>query len=233
MITPEQALKVWEMGESQSWPDKALALLRVAYPNRLDEHLLNLTVGQRNASLAVVRERVFGSIARCYCRCMHCNQEMEFSCRPTLLMHSSNPPAEGHECQIGDNKVQYRLPTLGDLCHIARYSDQETARRVLIKRCVPKGDSEVLEQWQSKVAEKMQACDPNADVRIDVECHSCNQKHHYAFSVLGFFWQELTRYVKQLFREIDALAKAYGWDEQAILAMTETRRQVYLELIMQ
>jgi hypothetical protein len=36
---------------------------------------------------------------------------------------------------------------------------------------------------------------------------------------------------RRLLREVDALARVYGWSEAAILALPATRRQAYLEIV--
>jgi len=46
-----------------------------------------------------------------------------------------------------------------------------------------------------------------------------------------FFWAELAAEAKRLLREVDALARAYGWREADILALSSQRRHAYLELV--
>ena len=51
------------------------------------------------------------------------------------------------------------------------------------------------------------------------------------FDIAEFFWTEISAQAQRLLREIDALARAYGWTEHEILSLPAQRRQTYLELI--
>jgi hypothetical protein len=43
-------------------------------------------------------------------------------------------------------------------------------------------------------------------------------------------WTELRAHARRLLREVDVLARAYGWTEPDVLALDERRRAAYLEL---
>ena len=49
--------------------------------------------------------------------------------------------------------------------------------------------------------------------------------------VVGFFWREIQSAARRVVLEVDALARAYGWSEAAILGMSSARRNLYLELV--
>jgi hypothetical protein len=51
------------------------------------------------------------------------------------------------------------------------------------------------------------------------------------FDIGEFFWTEIAVQAQRLLREIDALARAYGWTEREILSLPGQRRQAYLELV--
>ena len=43
-------------------------------------------------------------------------------------------------------------------------------------------------------------------------------------------WSELQSRAERLLLDVDALARAYGWTEPEILALSSTRRAAYLQL---
>jgi hypothetical protein len=50
------------------------------------------------------------------------------------------------------------------------------------------------------------------------------------FDVADYLWQELHAWAKDVLRSVHALAVAYGWREADVLALSPTRRRIYLEL---
>ena len=77
----------------------------------------------------------------------------------------------------------------------------------------------------------MSARDPQAEVLLDLTCPACGASWQTVFDIAAYFWAELTAEAKRLLREVDALARAYGWREVDILALSPGRRQAYLELV--
>ena len=51
------------------------------------------------------------------------------------------------------------------------------------------------------------------------------------FDIVSFFWREIEEFAIRTLREIHALARAYGWAEDQILALSPTRRRCYLEMV--
>ena len=62
-------------------------------------------------------------------------------------------------------------------------------------------------------------------------CASCGHRHEVAFDIASFFWGEIDAWASRTFLDVHALAKAYGWREAEILAMSPRRRQHYLDLV--
>ena len=54
-----------------------------------------------------------------------------------------------------------------------------------------------------------------------------------AFDIATYLGRETDNWVAHVLQEVDRLARAYGWREADILAMTATRRRAYLELLAQ
>ncbi len=77
----------------------------------------------------------------------------------------------------------------------------------------------------------MGEADPQAVVDLAMDCPSCGQAWTLPFDICSYLWSEVEDLVQRLFREIHALALAYGWTEREILGMSPLRRRVYLDMV--
>ncbi len=87
------------------------------------------------------------------------------------------------------------------------------------------------ERMLDLMAAEMARCDPQADVELALACPGCGQPYTVLFDVETFLWMKIDMLARRLLREVDALARVYGWSEAAILALPATRRQAYLEIV--
>ncbi len=85
----------------------------------------------------------------------------------------------------------------------------------------------VLEIAEQQLADR----DPQADVRLRLVCPACEHATTMIFDIASFLWHEIDAWACRILREVHTLASAYGWTEEAILALTPFRRQCYLELV--
>jgi hypothetical protein len=69
-----------------------------------------------------------------------------------------------------------------------------------------------------------------AEVRIGLTCPECEHQWNEVFDIVSFFWTEIDAWARQLLREVHVLASVYGWSEREILALSPTRRQIYLAM---
>ena len=70
------------------------------------------------------------------------------------------------------------------------------------------------------LADEMSARDPQAEVLLDLTCPTCGASWQTVFDIAAYFWAELAAEAKRLLREVDALARVYGWREADILALS-------------
>jgi hypothetical protein len=77
----------------------------------------------------------------------------------------------------------------------------------------------------------MLAADPAAEISLRLTCPACAYEWELLFDIAEFFWTEISAQAQRLVREIDALARAYGWTEREILSLPAQRRQTYLEML--
>lgn len=157
--------------------------------------------------------------------------------------------------------LSYRLPTAGDLAELGRTGGQASGRWLVRRclervdrRQAASGESAtgfrkaemsakrdvvVVEElpdpvWETlevAIADNVEQCDPQAEIKLALNCPSCGRRWQAPFDIVGFLWRELDGWAVRLLREIHILASAYGWSEPQILALSSQRRQHYLLLI--
>jgi hypothetical protein len=135
-------------------------------------------------------------------------------------------------------KIRFRLPNSIDLKAIGT-GDIGEARDRLLAQCLlearkedgPISPSELPGVVLEEINRRMAASDPAAEVLLDLHCPICAHCWQGLFDIASFFWMEISAQARRLLREVDALARAYGWSEAEILGLSATRRQAYLELI--
>ena len=65
------------------------------------------------------------------------------------------------------------------------------------------------------------------------ECPACDHRWSTVFDIASYLWSEIHAWAKRLLRTVDTLARTYAWREADILALSPSRRQIYLELARQ
>ena len=81
------------------------------------------------------------------------------------------------------------------------------------------------------LSRRMAEVDRGADLLLDLRCPACDHGWQAPFDPGAFLWAELAVQARRLLREVHALARAYGWREADILALSPWRRRYYLELV--
>ena len=237
-LSANDIVQVWEWGQDKHPVDRALALLALACPEQIPERLQNLTIGQRNSRLLSLREKTLGPTLKGFAECAQCGIPLEFSVQVADILHPE-PTEQEYNLQVDDLTLRFRLLTSLDLAAIVGLSDVSEARLRLIERCLLHSAQEghtltATELPESALAALVDAItkfDPQVEMRFQLTCAACGHRWTVLFDILSFFWTELASRAGQLLVEVHALARTYGWSEVDILAMSETRRQRYLELV--
>lgn len=155
---------------------------------------------------------------------------------------AATPPAAGTSACIweGDGvRVTYRLPRVSDLIAIGDPSASGAMLSVLLERCVLRAEADsatvpvaaLRADIVEALAAEMARRDPQADLQLALTCPACGHSWQAPFDIASFFWAEIAAAAKRLLREVHLLARAYGWREADILAMSASRRQAYIEMI--
>lgn len=248
-LSAQDILRIWEAGTGQEPVRRALTILAAASPAIPRDELAGLTVGRRDAQLLALLEETFGSKLESVAACAHCGESMEFVLHADELRAQLAPvdtddgrevfaPVEG-AVRVGGWSLRYRLPTSGDLIAAAASRDPDEARRVLNARCILEARragavaavEDVPPEAASRMADAMVEQDPMADVLVDFACQACGERGETIFDVAAYLWAEIRAQALRLLQEVDVLARAYGWREVDILALSAIRRHAYLDLV--
>lgn len=239
-LTDHEVLDVWETGLDQHPVDRALTLLATALPGADRDRLVAMSVGERDGYLMEVREASFGSSVSGVAECPRCGELLDWwldLANIRSIRGETIVAGEPHRLAVEGYELSYRLPDSTDLAQIHPGGGVAGGRSVLLRRCVLEArkdgarvePSSLPEAVILRLAAEMEARDPQAETLLDFECPACELRWQALFDVLAFLWAEIQVQARRLLNEVHALARAYGWSEADILAMSPVRRRFYLE----
>ncbi|GAB4205432.1 MAG: hypothetical protein OHK0022_31510 [Roseiflexaceae bacterium] len=233
-LSATELLQVWERGLRQLPFQRALALLAAACPDESADALAELSIGQRDSRLLTLRAWTFGPKVASVARCPVCAAQVDLLfCVDDI--RAAEPQALVFALPVEDYIIELRLPNSRDLgALVAEHSEQ-----VLLKRCLlsvarsgqPCNAGALPPEVVRQAVEQLALADPQADVQLALVCPVCGHPWQAPFDIVSFFWSEIDAWAGRMFREIHALALAYGWREEEILALSPLRRRMYLEMI--
>jgi len=236
-LSSADILRVWEGGASQHPLDRALTLLTVTGERRTD--LARLPIGERDRRLWELREATFGSAVEALTQCPACGGRIEFQFSVSdVRVPCCDARMAEPELIDEDWCIRFRLPGSRDLAAIATASGPSRAEAELAAQCLvsagrngsESSTAEVPHDVWEAMQRKMSELDPQAEVSFALSCPICRHEWHALFDIAEFLWTEITTFARRLLREVDLLARAYGWSEREILTLSPARRQGYLEL---
>lgn len=239
-LAARELLQAWDRGERQHPVDRALTLLSIGCPETSWEELVALSIGQRDALLLTLRELTLGPRLDGSATCPECHGRLEFTIDTRELCAANEAESEDPVQTLTSEgtEIRFRLPDSRDLAAVVQCGDAEAGRRLLVERCVLQarkhgrkiasdGLSETLiEALTSRLAE----ADPLSEVTLDLQCAECGHAWPVTLDIVSFFWSEVSAQAQRLLQEVHTLARAYGWREADILAMSAQRRRSYLEM---
>ena len=240
-LSSAELMTVWEQGVSQPWAQRALVLLAVACAeDEKADRLAQLSIGQRDACLLALREKIFGPQLAGVVPCPACGEVLEFGIKAAEIRATPTVgPTEMMDLSHTDYEVRFRLPNSLDMTCLDPKADNRTNRQRLLTRCVLVArragaeitPDELPPEVVAAIAERMAEADPQAEVQLALACPKCAHHWQVPLDILSFFWSEINAWAIRLLHDVHVLASAYGWREADILAMSPKRRQAYLELV--
>ncbi|HXU59150.1 MAG TPA: hypothetical protein VN710_10390 [Verrucomicrobiae bacterium] len=238
MLVPSEAqlLALWEQGQRRHPVDRALLLCAWARPELPGDRLAELPLGALNAALLRMREACFGPRIDAYVDCPRCGERLG------LPLDAGDLLAGGAETDLRADLelagLRFRVPCSRDLAAVAGMAkgtalEAEAAAHRLLELCclearpAPSGQ---LVELLAEVETGLAALDPAADISLALACEACGHRWAADFDIGALLWEEIEARARALLAEIHGLARAYGWTEPEILALSPERRAAYLEL---
>jgi hypothetical protein len=240
-LSAAQLLDVWERGSVQPPVDRALTLLEAACPGVEADDLARLSIGRRDALLLSLREAALGPHLTALANCPDCNDELELTFRVEDVRAQALEAETDRSLilSVEGYELHFRLPDSRDLAAITAMTDGAQARKELIERCLLSAHkngartapSDVPELVLDAMEQEMARLDPQANIRLGLDCPGCGRSWTEDFDILAFLWREINALASRLLLEVHSLASQYGWREADILEMSAARRNLYMTLI--
>ena len=238
-LSAHDIVRVWELGQQRPSWQRALLLLASAFSNVKLAELACLSIGRRNSYLFALRERMLGPTLDAFVECPKCFEATNFRVAISDVCRGdpSRPVEHGYTMIAEGVEIRFRPLNSQDLAAAAECDGVFSARRLLVKRCVLaayfNGSALTVDGLPEPVvgalADELADRDPQAEVRLNLDCLTCGHNWSTNLDIASFFWSEISAWAQRLLREVCTLASAYGWREGEILSMTAARRQVYLD----
>ncbi|MDH6243213.1 hypothetical protein [Mycobacterium sp. OTB74] len=157
--------------------------------------------------------------------------DVSFSAQTYLAHHQPSRPRNVRAEDDGwfrfaNSPVRFRVPTVADLLAAEAGTEPATA---LASRCL---DPARLPARTARAVDRALATlAPSLQSLIGGQCPACGADVAMRFDPLAYTVLELKDSFAGIFRETHALASAYGWLEETILAQPRSRRRRYAELV--
>ncbi|HXI45916.1 MAG TPA: hypothetical protein VNH13_06405 [Candidatus Acidoferrales bacterium] len=228
-----ELLSMWEQHGERHTIDAALGCLALAAPIDPDE-LANLPLGTRDAALIRLRRAALGDLIIAIGTCPACGLEVEapVSCSE-LLGQAGGPPAPW-TLEAAGIRLELRALNSRDAAAAASLPATAGAAELLGRAVVaaegggaPIAARSLEPGVVAAVAASLAGRDPLAEVTLELACPSCDHRWEELLDVAPFVVEELAAEGRRILAEVDVLARAYGWREHDILAMSDGRRRAY------
>jgi hypothetical protein len=237
-LTPRELLDLWEEATAATPLTRPLVLLARAEGLVSTEELASASLGWRDARLLDLFEELAGPRVEATAACPSCGEavELDFDIG-NVRVGDAEVPGSGVTVTEGDYEVRCRPPTTRDLAAAAVAVDPEAA---LLEGCVvsatrggePVVAADLPPSVVATVEAALEGADPQAEVLLDLCCPACATSWAAPFDVASFVWEELDSRAVRTLVEVDLLARAYGWREPDVLALSPWRRRRYLDLVL-
>jgi hypothetical protein len=223
----EKLLQAWELSRELPEQEAVLALLELAWPDRPSNEWARMPLGERNALLLELRAATLGRRMETIAKCPACGALLECTLDALVLAEHLREQAAEAKSAAGN----LRPVTTEDLLAAATADDDQGAQRILLARTADRRGAEESGGAAVAVLEEFESVNGTAEIRLELECPDCPARPVMDLDVAQFLLREIAGAARRLMAEIHELARAYGWSERTIAAMTPARRGAYLEML--
>jgi len=239
-VGAEYIVRIWERGRLQHPIDRGLTILGIL-SDRPRAELAEMSVERRDCMLLEWRCRLFGDTLTGFAACPACGCGVDVAVTPASLTE----PEDHFTVDIDGRSIAVRLPNSLDLAAVASLESVEAARLMLISRCLsadqaaPAGtaadpprddDGGYSEPILAAIEAELDRRAEISATALTLSCPDCGHGWNVELDMAAFAWREIEILAGRLLRQVDELARRYGWSEQEILSLSSARRRFYLDL---
>lgn len=240
-FTETELLNYWEYNMNQTMIHRGINLLCLVYTQINKEDISGLSIGERDARLIIIRERMFGYMLRNIAECPVCSEIIEWETDiRDIKLQSPDEIRTVNEYILKESgyTIQFRLPDSMDVFEVINMDESHKKSEELLKRLIICSKfknrtcnfSDLPEKVLKVLDQRIEKENPQAEILMNVQCMSCNHNWELQFDILSYLWSEISNWARRILNDICSLAREYGWSEHDILSMTPARRKIYLDL---
>jgi hypothetical protein len=236
-------LSAWELGLPCSIPQRGIVLLGALSPRRSVEDLLGMSLGERDERLLEAHRLLFGQRLSSVVTCPSCSVELELDLSVDDLLAAAERDDGAGELEVEADGwvVRGRPLSVRDVLDAA-VLDADGGRALLLSRSIdsvtPAGEDESAPIDSVPLPNEVEAAflgelarrNPTGALDIEQTCPDCAHVWTTPFDAVGYLWAEIHGWAQRMLREVHSLARAYGWRESDILALSPVRRAAYLDM---
>jgi hypothetical protein len=224
-VGAEDIVRIWELGRHQHPIDRALTILTVL-SRRPRPELAEISVERRDCLLLASRCRIFGDDLAGYAACPACGHGVDVAVSPPHLTEAEDQ----FTVDVDGYPVPVRLPNSLDLAAVADCESVGAAQAKLISRCLGADEADYRAQDIAVIEAELDRRAEISAATLALSCPDCGHSWNLELDVAAFAWREIEILASRLLRQVDELARRYGWSEREILSLSSARRRFYLEL---
>src|SRR5918912_4319832 len=197
-LNADDIILICERGHGQPAAERAITVLAAAFPEQPAEELRALSLGQRNALLLGVRERLFGPDLTCFSACPNCHERLEFRFSAAALQSSFTPQTKEMQFEIEAEGYTLRFRPLNsrDLQAAAGCESLSATRQLLVARALieARREGEAVDVWKlpeeviSRLVAGLAECDPQAEMLVQTECPVCQARWQTPLDIAQFLY---------------------------------------------
>lgn len=213
--------------------EQGVYLAALGMPAESFDRCATLPIGARDAAIVALRRAMFGDRLDLSARCPRCGAALDVAMAASALLEIAPAATALPEVTVGGDRFAVRPADSADLAAITSIVELDEARAELARRClVPRTGADVppwLEAGEiDAIGAAMAEIDPAGDPFVTLNCAACDLAWDAPVDIASVLASEIEGAADALLDEIDAIARAYHWTEEAILALSQERRRAYL-----
>jgi hypothetical protein len=185
-----------------------------------------------DAAALMIRRAWIGDSIRADARCPACGERIDvaFGIGDYLGHHQPRRPrgvtGDAAWFTLDRARARFRIPTVADLLAASAASHPAQA---LSDRCIEA--AELPRALARRLDHALGALAPRLDGLLGGACPACGEEVSLRFDPLSYVLAELRNVFSGVYLDVHALAAAYGWPEDVILALPRRRRRRYATAI--